>query len=206
MTATTARPPDVLAIHRWGTNAKLIADVVRLGFFDNDPLVLDATYGPKGGFWKKHRPRRLIASDLIHPDGDLRADALRPPFRPGTFDIVVWDPPYKLNGTPHIKTTDYDHRFGTDRADTYAGRLDLLTAGAVALAALVKPRGLLMTKSKDQVAWSQMRWQSDDLRDVLVPLGFTKEARFDFVTTPMPQRSQKRARNNASQLIIWRAP
>lgn len=104
---------DVLAAQRWQTNAHLLADAARLGYLDG--RVLDATYGPHGGFWKVWRPDDLTTSDR-YAAAHVAADFRVLPFRDQAFDAVVFDPPYKLSGTPALG--QFDERYGIDRVLT----------------------------------------------------------------------------------------
>jgi hypothetical protein len=102
----------VPAAHRWPTNGHLIADAAKL-HISPDAVVLDPTYG-RGTWWTVFRPAHLIAHDL-HLDGvDFRAL----PEPDDAVDVVAFDPPYKLNGTP---TPAVDARYGWT-APTCPGR------------------------------------------------------------------------------------
>ena len=100
--------PQVLVPYR--DNADLIAYVARLGYLDG--TVLDATYG-LGTFWKDFKPDTLITNDLYKP-ADHAWDFLDLPCRDGEFDSVVYDPDYKLNGTPALPEMDDRYGVGED--------------------------------------------------------------------------------------------
>lgn len=122
-------------------NRQLVLDAVRLGHIGGD--VLDATYG-KGNFWGAGRPllvdpfRTFTAMD-INPrkvpewtgDGyDARqGDVRRPPFPLGSFDTIVYDPDYKLNGTPDPTEDGPDERYGADVVKTWQERMADLVDG-----------------------------------------------------------------------------
>lgn len=122
-------------------NRELVLDAVRLGHIGGD--VLDATYG-KGNFWGAGRPllvdpfRTFTAMD-INPrkvpewtgDGyDARqGDVREPPFPPASFDTVVYDPDYKLNGTPDPTEDGPDERYGVDVVKTWQERMADLVDG-----------------------------------------------------------------------------
>lgn len=88
---------EIPSIGTWASNAELIADGVRpLGWLPDDALVLDCTYG-KGRFWTKYRPPRLVGVDLNPLKAEhVQADFVRLPFPDHCFDVVVFDPDYKL--------------------------------------------------------------------------------------------------------------
>ncbi len=195
---------EILRAHRWGTNAKMIAEaVVPLGYIAG--RVLDATYGQAGGFWKEYRPEGMVTNDLNAPQAQMNDDFRAMRFVDGFFDTVVFDPPYKLNGTPAMG--DMDSRFGT--ADEHGklnrdGKLAMIRDGAIECYR-VTSRWLLV-KVMDQVEGGQMRWQTHMVHEALVPLGARLVDRFDFLTTPRPQpgnRRQATARSNYSTLLVF---
>lgn len=88
---------EIRSIGTWASNAELIADaVVPLGWIGDHHTVLDCTYG-KGRFWTKYRPPRLVGVDLNPLKAHtVQADNRRLPFPDHCFDVVVFDPDYKL--------------------------------------------------------------------------------------------------------------
>lgn len=189
--------------HRWGTNAAMIDEAVRpLGYIEGE--VFDTTYGVSGGFWKQWSPPLLTTNDLNAP-ADFHED-----FRAFSFDdrassTVVFDPPYKLNGTPTM--SDMDSRFGT--ADEHGklnreGKLAMIRDGAVECWRITDK--WLLVKCMDQVEGGKMRWQTHMIHSALEPLGARLVDRFDFLTTPRPQpgdRHQLTARSNYSTLLVF---
>ena len=178
------------------TNDEAVADLAKLGLCPEP--VLDLTYG-RGTFWKLHRPAALVTNDLRVAGCDHAWDFTEPlpADHHGRYATVVFDPPYKLNGTP----TDTD-RYGADEALPVAERLRRVEVGTDHAAALVAPGGLLWVKYQDQVANGEMHWLSDLVRDQLP--GWTREARLFVAARHRPQRSQTRPRNNYSTLEVWR--
>ena len=187
----------VLSCHAWPSNAELIADAARLGYLDG--TVLDCTYGI-GVFWKKFQPERLVRSDLIRT-GDLVADFTHLPFADGTFDSVVFDGPYKLNGTP----SDADVRYRVHKPTHWQDRMWLLYLGM--LECLRVSKRYVLSKSMDQVCSGQKRWQSDLLTGAATSHhGWEKVDRFDLLVTPRPQpggRRQVHSQANTSQLLVF---
>jgi SAM-dependent methyltransferase len=194
----------VLAATNWATNADLIEDVARLGYLKPEDHVLDPTYG-RGGWWKKWIPARLVAHDinpdLCYPRGysiDFRAM----PYDDATFDVVAFDPPYKLNGTP---TAEVDERYGVHVVAGRAERHQMIRDGIVECLRVLKPGGYLLVKCQDQVNGGKVRWQTIEfthhaervgpavLVDMLHMLG----------GRPQPEgRSQQHARRNMSTLLV----
>lgn len=198
----------VLAAHNWPTNADLIADVAKLGYLDGP--VLDTTYG-EGTFWKMWRPNDLTACDIDPAKSPIgySVDFTSLPFKAGMFRAVVFDPPYKLNGTPD---PEVDARYGVDRKATIVDRLRLIRDGLQECARVTATGGHLLAKCQDQVASGVMWWQtamvSSWLSDPLVVGGFTKVDSFDLLgkhrPQPMEGRTQKHAHGRPSTLLVFR--
>lgn len=200
MTITAPALP-ILSADTWATNADLIADAARLGLVESPAI--DMTYG-QGGFWAKHRPDHLETNDLYAP-ADHALDWTRPlPWdMHRRYRTVVFDPPYRLNGTPDLGK--FDERYGTGRPMPVSERLRRLRVGARNCSQLVADGGTLLVKCQDQVANGQMHWQTLMVHDMLDPERFTLDARFHLIGGARKQRSQKRARNNFSTLLVYRA-
>lgn len=190
---------EILRAYRWGSNARMIVDVADLGYIRDE--VLDATYG-LGGFWRKWTPKTLVANDLNSPLATHHFDFRHLPFNNHRFPTVVYDPPYKLNGTP---TGDaMDQRFGTGRHLTIKERLEMITEGAEECWRVT--RDTLLVKCMDQVVSGQMVWQTVILTNLLNARGARLVDRFDFLMTPRKQpsgRVQKHARANYSTLLVF---
>lgn len=192
-------PTTVPAAHNWRSNAHMIADVAKLGYIHG--LVLDPTYGEHGGFWKLCRPDNLVAHDL-KLDG---VDFLDLPYSPAKFDTIVYDPPYKLSGTP--ASAGFDTRYGVDRYKRWQDRIQLMVDGITALDPFLKHRGHLLVKCMDQVSSGQIRWQTDIITSHTVGLGYRKVDRFDLLGHGRPQpagRGQQHAYGRPSTLLVFR--
>lgn len=203
---------EIMRAHKWGTNAAMIAEaVVPLGYIEGD--VFDATYGVAGGFWTKYRPERLVTNDratAVLIDGvmvpvvtDHHEDFCALPFPDRSFTTVVFDPDYKLNGTPAMG--EMDARFGTWENLTRDQRMEKIRLGAIECYRLTSK--WLLVKCMDQVEGGQMRWQTDMVTEALKPLGARKAGRFDFLFDPRPQpgdRRQLTERANYSTLLAFK--
>jgi hypothetical protein len=192
---------EILRAHRWGTNARMIAEAVApLGYVEGD--VFDATFGLAGGFWKDWRPSELITNDLNAP-ADFHEDFTEFSFDDKAACTVVYDPPYKLNGTPAMG--DMDSRFGTGEGRlNREQKLAMIRDGALECYRITSR--WLLVKVMDQVEGGQMRWQTVMVHNALAELGARLVDRFDFLTTPRPQpgdRRQLTARSNYSTLLVF---
>jgi hypothetical protein len=185
----------------WKDNATLFAEAVAPLYLPADAWVLDPTYG-KGGFWKKYMPPRLVAHDLKFDGVDFRWL----PEADEAFDVAVFDPPYKLNGTPD---DDVDERYGVDEKATIAERHSLIEAGIAECVRVLRPNGLLMVKCMDQVSSGRANWQADDVTAWCGAEGLVKIDRFG-VLRPRPQpmegRTQRHAHGQPSFLLVFRKP
>lgn len=189
---------DVLGAHDWRTNGHMIEDVARLGYLDG--RVLDATLG-ESTFWNEWKPEYLATNDLYKPalyNHDFR---YFPENWAGFWDSVVFDPPYKLSGTPSLG--QFDQRYGIDRPMKVQDRLKLILDGAVECWRITK--GFLLVKCQDQVVSGNVVWQTSLIKDTLSWHDARLVDRFDFIYTPRPQpvARQVHARRNTSQLLVF---
>lgn len=193
---------DVILAHgQWKTNAELIVSCRDLGYLSDDWTTWDATYG-LGTFWKLWRPKNLIGTDI---DPSLSAgvpvDFTASGWASKSFDSVVFDPPYKLNGTP---TDAIDGRYGVHLVRTWQQRMALIEAGTTECARVLGA-GYLLVKCQDQVCRNQKRWQTDLVTAAATKAGLRKVDRLDMPSyrKQPPDRPQRHAHSNTSQLLIF---
>ena len=191
---------DVRAVGQWRNNADLIADVARLGYLDG--TVLDVTYG-EGAFWRVYSPPGLITNDLHKANpNELHDDYRALSFEDNAVDAVVFDPPYRMSGRRDRDA--FDARYGLEE---YRGNDDILgdlIAGS--LEGLRVSRSYLLVKCQDQVNGGRVRWQTDIVTRSVEDAGGHKVDRFDLVTSPRGQpsdRRQRTARRNHSTLLVF---
>lgn len=194
----------VMAVHAWRSNAELIEACARLGYLRRDWLTLDPTYG-KGTFWQQWRPSVLVGCDLDEEKSPLgrSVDFTSLPWPARVFDSVVFDPPYKLNGTP---TTEVDERYGSHAPATREGRMGLLLDGFVECARVINNVGYLLVKCQDQVCGGKVRWQTLEIARQAAVSGFGLVDRLDLLSyRPQPAgRTQVHARRNTSTLLVFK--
>ena len=142
------------------TNGDLIAHCAQLGRIVG--IVVDPTYG-RGGFWTRHRPEQLLAFDLDPRCGVTVANFRRLPLADMSVDTVVFDPPYKLNGT---STGDgpsaLDDRYGVTRYMPWPDRHQLIRDGITEAVRVLRRDGWLLVKCQDQVSSGRVRWQTSE--------------------------------------------
>ena len=196
----------VLAISDATTNAELVEQCARLGYLRADDLTLDATYG-LGRFWTLWQPGRLIACDLDPTRARTAvADFTRLPFPDGTFDAVVFDPPYKLNGASHGRgpaSCDADYGVGGP-AVRWQDRMQLCRDGIAEGSRVLRPGGTLLVKCQDQVVSGAVRWQTHDFAAHAAAHGCRLVDQLHLRSyRPQPAgRRQVHARRNYSTLLI----
>lgn len=188
----------IYAAKHWPTNAHMIADCVRLGYLRSEWEILDPTYG-QGNFWTQWRPPLLTGADANQFGGFDFTDM---PWDDESYDAVVYDPPYKLNGTP---TVGVDARYGVGESTRWQDRILLMQRGQKECARVLKPGGYLLTKCQDQVVSGKVVWQTDIMTAQATHDGLIKIDRLDFLANPRPQphTRQVHARRNYSTLLVF---
>lgn len=199
-----------------GTNADLIAEVCRL-YAPPGSVIADVTYG-RGRFWRKTDLAQctLLASDITAGPGVAAVcDFRRLPYRDGSLDVVVLDPPYVHNaGTanPHDyrpTTTRYN---GHTTAGLYNADIMGLYAGGLAEAfrVLRAEGGTCWVKCKDEVEREVQRWSHIAVYHLAIQAGFCARDLFVLTGTTSPQRwpgrVQHHARKTHSYLWIFQRP
>lgn len=197
---------SIMSITKWPNNAVMMVDVMKLGFIYGN--VLDATFG-LGKFWSKCEPENLVSNDK-YVDADYSYDFTDfPEDWENKFDCVIFDPPYKLNGSSVLKE---DIRYGVHREASVKERLSLIIDGALECLRVVKPRGYLAIKVQNQVASGRVHYQTDIVTQALGGASYSntekarKIAEFHLMRTPRPQPHTKQVNpyNNYSTLMIFR--
>lgn len=192
---------EILRADRWGTNARLMADVARLGYVVSP--VLDATWG-EGNFWCDYQPGDLTTNDRYKPNPSGNAwDFTALPLPDNAYATVVFDPPYRLSG--RRDRGEFDQRFGLAEYRSNDEILADIVAGAVEC---YRVSGCwLLVKCQDQVNGGRMRWQTLMVANALIELGARLIDRFDFLTSVRSQPSDRRqltARSNYSTLLVFK--
>jgi hypothetical protein len=213
--------PPVRVLGERRTNADAIVDCARLGYLTSTLRTLDPTWG-LGRFWSKWRPDSLTGSDLNvdrSPCG-VSVDFTALPFDAETYDAVVLDGPYKLNGTsggggPATSDADY----GVDSYATLNERLDLIRAGIGEAIRVVAPGrrykvdgryrwvgGTVLVKCQDQVCGGRKRWQTRIFADHAESLGvrLVDQLLVQGYRVQPAGRRQDHAHTDYSTLLIFR--
>lgn len=193
----------IMAIDQWTNNGHLIADCHKLKYIENLDTVLDVTYG-YGTFWSVWKPKGYLfhGSDIDpskSPDDPQGVDFRKLPHDDKSFDVVVYDPPYKMNGQP---TQESDERYGVHEKTRWQDRWELIYEGLNECCRVAKRRVLF--KCQSGVVSGRVRWQDIEAVSVAESCGFGLRDRFEFLSyRPQPEgTSQKTARRNSSTLLV----
>jgi len=182
-----------------GKNAALIREVCRL-YAPSGTTIADVTFG-RGNFWPRPTPDYVTGSDLITaPDG--RAYDFRDlPYANGSFDIVVLDPPYIMDGQTTMARETY-------QTQLVAGLDDLLALYRAGMAEAHRvARRQLWVKCQDQVHSGVQHWVSGEVVLMAREMGLHLRDTFVLVqsgSTPSGRWSaQHHARKRHSFLMVF---
>lgn len=189
----------VYSAAKYRDNSELIDACRRLGYISDSALTLDPTYG-LGNFYNVYRPRWLVTGDA-HTRADMKLDFTRLPFRSATFGTVIFDPPYKLNGTPSYA----DRPYGVHTYTRWQDRIALMRLGQNECARVVKVGGLVLTRCMDQVVSGKVRFQSDIMTEAGKNTSLRKIDQLLLLTNPreQPHSRQVHSRRNYSTLLVF---
>lgn len=201
-----------------GSNADLIVEVGKL-YIEDGALVADVTYG-RGAFWKKTDTSRfkLHLSDIqpqvkTCPHSRVRVKKLdfrKLPYRKGSMDVVVLDPPYVHNPGQHVTDKRYNNAATT--AGMYnADILALYEEGMREAHRVLRTEGgRLFVKCKDEVESGVQRWSHVRILEAALAMGFVARDLFVLIpssrTTSNRWENQIHARKNHSFLWVFEKP
>jgi hypothetical protein len=199
-----------------GSNMDVFPQILEL-YVDSGSTVADVTYG-NGAFWKlipEHR-YRSFNSDL-HPKSAevVRADARDLPYEDGSFDCVVFDPPYMHTpgGTAHEGHQNFEAYYKNNGKNTtqkkyHEAVLELYFESAKEALRILRKDGHYIVKCQDEVCACRQRLTHVEIINHLADLGFVAEDIFVLVRTNKPGVSrvvkQLHARKNHSYFLVFR--
>lgn len=194
----------VLAFNRdIKTNSQLIEQVAQLNHLTKTMVTFDATWG-LGNFWTLWKPDTLFGGDIEPGKArDIQTSFLNLPFRDATFDAVVFDAPYKLNGTERFYVNS--DMYGVAASTNWKTRMQRLRDGTVECARVVKPGGVLLVKCQDQVVNNRKVWQTKQVAELLSGQARLVDELYLWSYRPQPVgRAQRHARTVFSVLQVYR--
>ena len=195
---------DILAFGDRKLNAELMYDCYRLGYLDGK--VLDTTYG-SGRFWTWFRPD-LTTNSFIYDyenETDIMSDFCNLPFKNGAFNSVVFDPPYKLNGTTTgAGPSSSDDSYGVGgKYVKVKDKMNLIMDGAVECGRVAS--NFLLVKCQDQVCSGKVVWQTRLVSDLMEKNGEFVLKDMLFVQGHRKQSGrQLHARRDYSTLLVFK--
>lgn len=205
---TITRSSNSLVLTSYQSNNDfLMAQVARLYFHPGDRIA-DVTFG-KGVFWRAIdiTQYEFHASDLLTvPDHPYDFRSL--PYACDNFDVHVFDPPYMHNPTPSFLASDYLNH-ATTRGFSHEGIIQLYREGMIEGCRILKPRGLMVVKCKDEIESGRQRMSHIEIHNIAVDeLGM--EVQDLFVLTPKSspvirfKNDPQHAKKNHSYLWVFK--
>lgn len=191
---------EVRAIGDRTNNAQLMRDCWLLGYLPRG-VQLDMTYGT-GRFWKDYRSDLLITNDL-YTTADFHYDFTALPVHwAENFVAVIFDPPYKLNGTGGSHPSDGSYGVANSGKNRMTPIYDGVAEGARVLA----PGGYLLVKCQDQVVSGKKVWQTFGVKTAGEANDLTLVDQLHVQSyRPQPAgRRQLHSRGDYSTLLVFR--
>jgi len=195
---------EVRAIGDRTNNAQLMADCDTLGYLGD--TVLDLTYG-LGRFWNHVTPLTLTTNDL-NPETSaaFNEDFTKTRWLDNSFDTVVLDAPYKLNGTGGSHPSDKGYGVAGDYASV-EDKMLLIWQGSTE--ALRLARHFVLIKCQDQVVSGKVYWQTQSViahmanRGIFKPNRLVDMLHVQGYRPQPPGRRQVHARRDYSTLLVF---
>lgn len=194
-----------------GTNDEVFPQILKL-YVAPGSRIADVTYG-KGVFWKGVD---VDAYDLAATDLKDGVDARHLPYTSGSFDCVVFDPPYMHTpgGTAHVGHQNYEAYYGNNRAlarsKYHEAVLELYFDAAREALRVLRQSGIYIVKCQDEVCANRQRLTHVEVINFVESLGFVTEDLFVVMRSGKPGVSrvvkQVHARKNHSYfLVFWKS-
>ena len=197
-----------------GNNDDLFPDILSL-YVAPGSLIADITFG-RGVFWKKVNAAayRIEATDL-----STGVDCRSLPYKTGTIDCVVFDPPYMHTpgGSAHVGHQNFEQYYANNVSSSERGAkyheavLELYFQTAIEVRRVLRSGGIFVVKCQDEVCANQQRLTHVEIINHYMSLGFSVEDLFVLVRVNKPGMSrvakQVHARKNHSYFVVfWKRP
>lgn len=200
-----------------GNNADVFPHVLKLHVAVGSKIA-DVTYG-KGVFWKKvdTSEYKFFPSDIS--DG---TDCRNLPYDDGSFDVVVFDPPYMegfYRSGNTIKAGDGTHNTFRDHYSNgdetpkphggkwHAAVLDIYNEGGKEAHRVLKDGGIFIVKCQDEVSANRQNLTHVEIINSFAEIGFFCKDLFVVVRPNKPGMSrvinQVHARKNHSYFLVF---
>jgi len=137
----------------------------------------------------------------------MRADFRAMPFRDGSADVVVLDPPYIH--APGRRYFDGRYRNSETAVKDHASIMALYQQGITEATRVLRPAGTVWVKCQDTVESRTQRWSHIEVYAMAASLGLSAQDLFVVMTSTPPggtsaRGKQQHARRNHSYLWIFR--
>jgi DNA methylase len=175
--------------------------------------VADVTFG-RGVFWR-NVPKK--AYHVLGTDISVGVDCRKLPYRTGSVDCVVLDPPYMHTpgGTAHNGHQNYEQYYRNNGTENPASKyheavLDLYFSAAKEAYRVLRDGGIFIVKCQDEVCANRQRFTHVEIMAECEKRGFISEDLFVVLRHNNPGMSrvkrQAHARKNHSYfLVFWKA-
>ena len=195
---------SVILTSNRGNNADLLASAFSL-YAPDGAIIADLTYG-KGSFWKRidrDKYTALVSDIKPSPEIDARIDFRSLPYKNGSIDLVILDPPYLSGGDTVVG--HINRQYSCDSRTSHQGVIRRYAVGIVESARVLKKRGRLFVKCQDETVSGRQHFSHIELIRLLEILGFKILDLLLLTATNTPcmrHNYQKTARKNHSYLIL----
>lgn len=197
------------------SNAEQFPEILEL-YVPPPAKVLDMTWG-NGVFWQQvDGDYDVWRNDISGERGDHHYDAgSLPQDWAGTFNAVIFDPPYLgVGGLETLKDSidrGYQNRErGRRGLGGISGVRRLYARGIASAWEVLSRSGILIIKTMDQVESGQQNFLSHDVMELCRILGFKVEDEFIYVSATQPTMRHERQiharRNHSSWIVAKRRP
>ena len=193
-----------------GTNDSLFPKVLSL-YVEKGSKVADVTYG-KGVFWKQvpDTDYQLMLTDLASGN-----DCRDLPYKDGSVDCVVFDPPYMHTAdTAHIGHQGFEENYRNNASSNRSTKkyheavLYLYFQAADEAHRVLHDEGIYIVKCADEVCSNEQRLTHVEIINELATRGFVLEDLFVLMRNNKPGVSravrQVHARKNHSYFLVFR--
>ena len=195
-----------------GGNQDVFPHVMQL-YVAQGSKVADVTFG-KGVFWRNVPKDRY---ELYATDIQTGVDCRVLPYKSGSMDCVVLDPPYMHTpgGTAHTTHMAFEDHYrnnksgNTTRGKYHEAVLSLYVDSGAEAFRVLRERGVLIVKCQDEVCSNRQRFTHVEIIEAYTNLGFIAEDLFVVIRQNKPGVSrtikQVHARKNHSYfLVFWK--
>jgi hypothetical protein len=150
---------------RASSDAAILGQLIGLHFY-HEPITLDATWG-RGVIWRGCPYQPTTRFDQRQMDGVDAVGAwsdLPRLFEPGSFQLVVWDPPHQTDGGERaFSKGEWSNAYGTSLIRGFDNISHLYPGFLESARQILVDNGMLLAKVADMVHGNEQQLQAVDL-------------------------------------------